>query len=447
MASFSSAENCKVAVIGAGYIGSVLSAVLAENGCEVVAVDIDTDIVRAINNGRGPVNEPGLDQLISKVVSAGRLVATSDMSVAADADVVLITVGTPLDDNYQADTSGIDSVVRKLGPFLKDGQLVIVKSTVPPFTTERHVDAPLKEFARVKVAFCPERLAEGNAIEECRSIPVVVGGVDEESTEAASEFWRRQMSVEVIKVGSARAAELVKLADNAWIDLNIALAFELAQVADAIDIDVLPVIAAANSLPKGKHNVNILTPSIGVGGYCLTKDPWFLNAFAGGYGFNFKTAVTSREVNDATPIYSARKINEALIRDLGGRSNADVKVAVLGLAFKNNTGDCRFTPVLPLLRELRSLSYQIEVFDPWLDQKSLDMFADFEIGDSVDQILNGATCVVFAAGHDDFRHIDGEYLRENFPTVRLIFDGRMFFSQAQLDSFQNASIKVIGVGR
>ena len=160
-------------------------------------------------------------------------------------------------------------------PFVKDDQLIIVKSTVPPCTTEEDVAIPLRQFAEVDVAFCPERLAEGNAINECKNIPVVIEGLMKEVLKRACEFWSQALSIKCIKVQNSRAAELVKLADNAWIDLNISLAFELAKISDIINVDVLSVIDAANSLPKGDYNVNILRPSIGVGGYCLTKDPFF----------------------------------------------------------------------------------------------------------------------------------------------------------------------------
>ena len=151
-------------------------------------------------------------------------------------------------------------------------------------------------------------MAEGNAINECKNIPVVVGGVDQESSIKAETFWKQSLAIDCIRVQNAESAELVKLADNAWIDLNISLAFELAKVADNMKVDVLPIIKAVNSLPKGDSFVNVLLPSIGVGGYCLTKDPYFLDAFAKKYNSSFKTAITSRLVNEESPLYAARRL-------------------------------------------------------------------------------------------------------------------------------------------
>lgn len=436
-----------IAVIGAGYIGSVLSAVMADSGANVVALDINNSIVDAINSGRSPVREPGLDDLIHKAVASGKLRASGDFSGIQNAQVVLITVGTPLGEEFNPDTSGIDSVVDAISPYVRSGQLIVVKSTVPPYTTEINVAAPLRKHANVLVAFCPERLAEGNAIEECRKIPVVVGGVDQESTEAATRFWDTMLGVEVRNVGSARAAELVKLANNAWIDLNIALAFELAKLADKMEVDVLPIISAANSLPKGEYNVNILTPSVGVGGYCLTKDPWFLDSFARGLNTDFKTAVASRTVNDQAPLYSANRLQKELSDAFPDTNNSEIKVAVLGLSFKNNTGDCRFTPTLPFIDQMASLGYDLFAYDPWISDEDWSIFNKVKRCNNLYDVLAGSHAVAYLAGHGEFYNLTAEVLKEKLQNNAVLFDGRMFFPRDDIESFENQSFNYIGVGR
>lgn len=433
--------------MGAGYIGAVLSAVLADSGASVRAVDVDEDVVRAYDAGESPVREPGLGQLIGEMVRAGRLAATTDPSVVADADVVLITVGTPLKDDGTADMAHIQAAVASIAPHVRDGQLVIVKSTVPPFTTERHVAGPLRERADVLVGFCPERLAEGNAIHECRHIPVVVGGVDGRSADAAERFWRETLGVETIRVGSAREAELVKLADNMWIDLNIALATELARLADRIDVDVLPVIAAANSLPKGQHHVNILLPSVGVGGYCLTKDPWFLDAFARAHGGSFRTAVVSRTVNDESPAYAADRLHTALRERFPELAPDEQRVAVLGLSFKNDTGDCRFTPTKPAVDALLDRGYEVVAYDPWVSEADWSMFTGVERVGSAEDALRGAHAAAFLAGHREFHELSATALGELLRPGAVVFDGRMFFPRETIDAFRRAGLGFRGVGR
>jgi nucleotide sugar dehydrogenase len=436
-----------IVVIGAGYIGAVLSAVLSDKGELVTAIDINQEIISKYQSGRSPFNEPGLDELINRVVNNGQLSATTDFAVVANADVILITVGTPLMEDGNADKNAINQAISAMLPYIKDGQLVIVKSTVPPLTTENDIAKPLRQKANVRVAFCPERLAEGNAIEECLNIPVVVGGVDHESGEMAAEFWKTSLGVECIKVNNSTAAELVKLADNAWIDLNIALAFELAKVADQLDIDVLPVIKASNSLPKGEFNVNILLPSVGVGGYCLTKDPLFLSSFAKSLGTSFQTAVTSREINNQSPIYAANRLHESLQNQFSDLKVEDITIGVLGLAFKNDTGDCRFTPTLNAIHHLVELGYKVKIYDPYVSEKDYSMFKRAIKANSIVEILKDAHAIAFFCGHTEFKKIKNIDFQKFLSTGAIIFDGRMFFSEEQISHFKKSGFIFKGVGR
>lgn len=438
-----------ISVIGAGYIGAVLSGVLADKGNYVTAIDINKDILDCYRNGRAPVREPGLDKLINKVIKNGHLSVTDDFSTISESRVILITVGTPLKEDGSADKTAIKNVVNTISPYVKDGQLIIIKSTVPPFTTEKEIGLPLRKFAKVNVAFCPERLAEGNAIEECKTIPVIVGGIDKESGNDALDFWRKSLGVECINVQNSRSAELVKLADNAWIDLNIAIAFELSKLADNLDIDILPVIKAANTLPKGESKVNILTPSIGVGGYCLTKDPWFLNAFAKQYGFSFKTAIASRTVNEETPLYSSNSLHKKIKYSFPKIEPKNIKICILGLAFKNNTGDCRFTPTISFIENLSKLNYKLKIFDPNISQEDYKLFKfdNVQNENNIFDAMKGSNVLAFLAGHKEFHEIDLIDIQTNLEKGAIIFDGRMFFSKEKIQMFENNGFIFKGVGR
>ena len=276
-----SAAAPEVAVIGFGYIGSVIAAVLASRGISVVGIDTNAEMIAALNAGKCPIPEPGLEELVAAGVAAGKLSGSTDPAAARGTKAILITVGTPLSDEFEADLTHIRAACGAVAPYVADGQLVMIKSTVPPGTTRLMHDEIFAPKAHVHMAFSPERLAEGQAIRDLASIPILVGGLDAEAGEACADFWREAIpTIEVMTLSSPEAAEMVKLADNLWIDLNIALANELAKLADALPfpIDVMEVIGGANSLKKGQHYVNILYPANGVGGYCLTKDPWFVDA-------------------------------------------------------------------------------------------------------------------------------------------------------------------------
>ena len=301
----------KIAIVGFGYIGSVMGGVLAEEGHHVVGIDQNAGLIDSLQQGHCPIPEPHLQELISAQAAAGRLSFSTSIAEIETANVILVTVGTPMfTETNRADLSHIRAACESMAPWVRDGQLVILKSTVPPGVTRTVAGSALLPYAKIHLAFSPERLAEGQAIRDLRTLPIVVGGIDAASTKAAAEFWRSSLGVEIMEVSSPEAAELVKLANNLWIDLNIAVAHDLAKLCDALPypIDVLEVIGGANTLKKGQHYTNILTPSNGVGGYCLTKDPWFVWSIAKGHGVDLLTPQTSRAINDSMPAYVADRV-------------------------------------------------------------------------------------------------------------------------------------------
>lgn len=442
--------TARVAVVGFGYVGSCVGAVLASKRYSVVAVDRRQDLVDGINRGEVGIHEPGLGDMVRWTVADGHLRATTSMDAIAECDVVIVTVGTPLGDGAP-DTSQVEAACADLAPLLRAGQLVMLKSTVPPFTTERVV-APILEAGSGLVAgedfhlaFCPERLAEGRALHELQELPVVVGGIDRASTERAAAFWEDSLGLETIRVADAKTAELSKLADNWWIDLSIAMGNELALLCEQLGVDALEVIAAANSLPKGAHHVNILLPSVGVGGSCLTKDPWFVDHLAADHGVTLHLPATGRRVNDAMPGHTVDLIEAGLAE--AGLALGDASVAVLGVAFKNNTGDTRFTPVGPVLERLEASGCDLRVHDPLVSPADFADLTDVEPVDDLATALEGAHCVAFLAGHDDFRRLELDDLVDLVAAGCVIADGRMYFSRAQIEAFEAAGFRFVGIGR
>jgi UDP-N-acetyl-D-mannosaminuronic acid dehydrogenase len=323
--------------------------------------------------------------------------------------------------------------------------MVILKSTVPPLTTVNYIRPLIESTGKhVRLAFCPERLAEGSAIAEFLSVPVVVGGIDAESGDAAVRFWQDALGVEAIQVGSTTAAEMVKLADNWWIDLNIALAGELAMLADKLGIDVLDVIGAANSLPKGNSHVNILLPSVGVGGYCLTKDPWFVQHMGEENGLSLVLPKNGRQVNDSMPLYCANMIDSILSQK--GKARQEMKIAVLGIAFKNNTGDCRYTPTKPCIDRLVALGYRMAICDPLAGSHDREMVTSMPPV-AAEKAIEGADCVAFLAGHDVFRQMPIDKIASLANPGALVFDGRMFFSKNKIEEIRRCGLHSKGAGR
>ncbi|HEV2374410.1 MAG TPA: nucleotide sugar dehydrogenase [Streptosporangiaceae bacterium] len=441
-------ESLHVAVIGLGYVGSCIAAALAERGTSVVGIDTDELLVAELNRGSCRFREHELEEVLFRAMAAGRLRVTTAYQDVAGADVVLIAVGTPVrDDGSLADTQ-LRGACESLAPHLRPGQLLVLKSTVPPGTT-RGVALPLLEAGGLrggvdfKLAFCPERMAEGNALADLRTFPIVVGGIDPDSTTAAARFWRRALGVSVLGQDSLEAAEIVKLADNWWIDLNIAMANELAKFCALFSVDVLDVIAAANSIPKGEGKVNILLPSVGVGGSCLTKDPWMVWHSARRRGLDLATTQVSRKVNAGMPAYTARLIVEEL--GAAGKDPAGCVVAVLGLAFKNNTGDLRATPVADAVATLVAAGVDVRVYDPLADCAQAEALLGIRPAESLQDAVRGADCLAVFALHREFEKIDFAEL----PVARpcLIMDGRAYFAKEQIAAFRRLGFTYRGVGR
>ena len=437
-----------IAVVGFGYIGTVIGAVLADRGWPVTGIDVRQSVVDDINMGRTAVAEPGLSEMVANAVRMGRLRATTDFSAIADNDFVIVNVGTPLGPDYEPIVDDIKAAARALGEHLQPGHVVILKSTVPPDTTETLVRPILEETSGLRagvdfgLAFCPERLAEGQAIHELTSIPVVVGAVDECSARACATLWRHALGVESVIVEDPRTAEMVKLADNVWVDLNVALANELAKICDKLGMDALQVIDAANTMPKGSGPVNILRPSMGVGGYCLTKDPWFVNHLGQSLGLDLSIPRTSRTVNDTMPGYSYSLL-EQLLADQG-KTVAQSRVAVLGIAFKNNTGDCRLTPTKYIVSLLEESGCELSIHDPWVADEEALSVTRIPMTPDIESTVKDADALVVLAGHREFHRIPLTRLAELTTPKCVFLDGRNSFDPAAVRA---AGFIYKGIGR
>ena len=397
----------RVCVLGLGYVGLSNAAVLAGRGLEVVGVDVDSDRLATINSGASPLEEPGLDSLISDAVIAGRLIACGE---PVPADAFVIAVPTPISDDHRPDISYVRAAVDSLAPVLSSGNLVVIESTCPVGTTETvchwlasarpdltfpHSDGDASD---IRVAYCPERILPGRALEELVSNDRVIGGVSLTCAAAARRLY--ELFVEgTCYVTNARTAELVKLAENAFRDVNIAFANEISLVCDALDIDPWELIGLANRHPR----VGILSPGPGVGGHCIPIDPWFI-------------ADTSPHL---TPlIQAARQVNDGMPKVIADRVITECErldnpvVVCLGLAYKSDVADLRESPAIAVIEHLQArLRGQILVVEPFVSALPA------EIGDNgaiklvnLDEGLAAADVVVLLTDHSVFTDISPESL-------------------------------------
>lgn len=391
-----------LSVIGLGYIGLPTAAMFASTGIEVVGVDVSRHAVDTINAGKVHIEEGNLDELVERCVRAGTLRAVHE---AVEADVFIIAVPTPVghDADHKPDVSYVQAAGQSIAPVLKKGNLVILESTSPVGTTDMLAkllatlrpdlgfpvagnDAP-----DVSMAYCPERIIPGQMLRELVENDRIIGGMTSRCAEYAASVYQRFVRGICHKT-TARVAEMVKLTENSFRDVNIAFANELSMVCDDFGVDVWKVIEFANRHPR----VSILNPGAGVGGHCIAVDPWFIVAGAPERARMIRMA---RTVNDSKPQYVMTQVEAAL----AGRRNA--RIACLGMAYKPDVDDFRESPSLEIVRQLtQRFPGQVICCDPYahaMDPSEVAqhglMLAD------VDAALSGADIVVMLVAHSAFR--------------------------------------------
>lgn len=357
-----------ISMIGLGYIGLPTATLFASRKKKVIGVDVDQHAVDTINQGKIHIVEPELDVLVQKAVADGWLRATTQPEAA---DAFLIAVPTPFKDGHQPDLSYIESAAKAIAPVLDKGDLVVLESTSPVGATEQlavwlaearpDLTFPQQagENADVQVAHCPERVLPGQVVRELVTNDRVIGGMTQKASEMAVALYKTFVEGDCI-VTNARTAEMCKLTENSFRDVNIAFANELSMICDKQGINVWELIALANRHPR----VNILQPGAGVGGHCIAVDPWFIVA---GNPDEAKIIRTAREINDYKPEWVIDKVKAAIndvLASKAGSTIADIKVACLGLAFKPDIDDLRESPALSVVQKLADSGVQVLAVEP-----------------------------------------------------------------------------------
>jgi len=379
-----------ICVIGLGYIGLPTAALLANRQYKVHGVDIVQSTVDIINRGDIHIVEPDLDTFVRSAVNSGNLVADIKPKKS---DVFIIAVPTPFHDGFVPNIDYVVSATEAIAPYVEDGNIVILESTSPVGTTDRVaevLESKGVDTSKVHVAHCPERVLPGQIMRELVENDRIVGGINEKATEETVEFYKTFVSGEVLQT-DARTAEMAKLTENSYRDVNIAFANELSILSDKFDINVWELISLANRHPR----VNILQPGAGVGGHCIAVDPWFI-VHAGGE--DAKIIKTAREVNTYKTEWAIEKVKNAAL--LFEKKNGKVaKVACMGLAFKPNIDDLRESPAVYITRRLLADGLDALPVEPNLEVSDEFTLKEYE------EAINDADIIVFLVGHDEFKGI------------------------------------------
>lgn len=405
-----SKEFTKVTMVGLGYIGLPTAALMASRGLQVVGLDVNQSAVDTINAGGVHIVEPDLDIVVRSVVTTGNLRATT---VAEASDAFLIAVPTPFEGNeHSPDLSYIKSAIENIAPILEKGNLLVLESTSPVGTTEKMAGwlaelRPDLSFphqsgasADVQLAYCPERVLPGHVLQELVNNDRIIGGMSSKCVEHATELYKTFVRGECIAT-TARTAELCKLTENAYRDVNIAFANEMSLVCDSLSVNVWELISLANRHPR----VDILQPGPGVGGHCIAVDPWFI---VDSVPDKARLIRTAREVNDSKPLHVVDRI-------MTKASRFKVpNIACFGLSFKPNIDDLRESPSLDIVVDLATKSeVNIVVVEPNITELPQKLAGQHNVKlVSLNEALDVADIVVGLVDHTEFLNITREALSE-----------------------------------
>ena len=410
-------RNAVVGVVGLGYVGLPLAVEKAKAGYTVIGFDVQAERVDAVNAGENYIGDI-LDSELTDLVKAGKLRATADYAEMANVDAVAICVPTPLDIYKQPNTNYVESSSKDIAKFLHPGMLIVLESTTYPGTTEELIK-PTLESSGLKVgedfflAYSPERVDPGNKKFNTKNTPKVVGGMTEECTEVAAALYGSVLESDVHRVSSPAVAEMEKILENTFRNINIALANEMAILCNKMDLDVWEVIDAAATKPYGFMP---FYPGPGLGGHCIPIDPWYLTWKAREYNYHTKLIETAGEINNEMPDYVIKRMMEILNNDKKSLNGS--RVLILGIAYKPNIDDCRESPIFPIIDKLELAGADWSTVDPHVE--SFDYLGEtkYPEGQVTLDLLNSADIILIGTNHASF---DYELILESDTPV---FDTR-----------------------
>lgn len=403
----------KICIVGLGYIGLPTATMFSCYGHKVIGVDVNEKVVNNINKGKIIIEEPNLEELVEDVVKKGNLIASISPK---ESDVFIISVPTPIKDDKTSDMSYVISATKSIVKYLKEGNIVVLESTSPVGTTEEVVkpiieESGLKVGKDIMLGYCPERVIPGKIIYELKSNDRVIGGIDKKSAEEIRKIYKTIVDGNIY-LTDCKTAELCKLMENTYRDVNIALSNELLLICDKLNINVWEVIEYSNKHPR----VNLHTPGPGVGGHCLAVDPWFIIEKEPELSNIIKS---SRLLNDSMPEYVYNKIDKILQKD------KSKKITILGITYKANTDDMRESPIIKLINKLLKNNYNVKVFDPYIK--------DFQINcQSILEACKDSDLLILGVNHDYFKNLPLDEIKTTMKG-NLILDTRNFLDKKEVE--------------
>lgn len=396
-----------------GYIGLPTATMFSCYGHKVIGVDVNEKVVNNINKGKIIIEEPNLEELVEDVVKKGNLIASISPK---ESDVFIISVPTPIKDDKTSDMSYVISATKSIIKYLKEGNIVVLESTSPVGTTEEVVkpiieESGLKVGRDIMLGYCPERVIPGKIIYELKNNYRVIGGIDKKSAEEIRKIYKTIVDGNIY-LTDCKTAELCKLMENTYRDVNIALSNELLLICDKLNINVWEVIEYSNKHPR----VNLHTPGPGVGGHCLAVDPWFIIEKEPELSNIIKS---SRLLNDSMPEYVYNKIDKILQKD------KSKKITILGITYKANTDDMRESPIIKLIDKLLKNNYNVKVFDPYIK--------DFQINcQSILEACKDSDLLILGVNHDYFKNLPLDEIKTTMKG-NLILDTRNFLDKEEVE--------------
>ena len=396
-----------------GYIGLPTATMFSCYGHKVIGVDVNEKVVNNINKGKIIIEEPNLEELVEDVVKKGNLIASISPK---ESDVFIISVPTPIKDDKTSDMSYVISATKSIIKYLKEGNIVVLESTSPVGTTEEVVkpiieESGLKVGRDIMLGYCPERVIPGKIIYELKNNDRVIGGIDKKSAEEIRKIYKTIVDGNIY-LTDCKTAELCKLMENTYRDVNIALSNELLLICDKLNINVWEVIEYSNKHPR----VNLHTPGPGVGGHCLAVDPWFIIEKEPELSNIIKS---SRLLNDSMPEYVYNKIDKILQKD------KSKKITILGITYKANTDDMRESSIIKLIDKLLKNNYNVKVFDPYIK--------DFQINcQSILEACKDSDLLILGVNHDYFKNLPLDEIKTTMKG-NLILDIRNFLDKEEVE--------------
>lgn len=421
-------REIQVGVVGLGYVGLPLAVEKAKAGFHTTGFDVQRQKVEMVNDGHNYIGDVVQEDL-AKLVSDGMLRATDDFSFVKDCDFIAICVPTPLDEHQQPDISYVKASTEAISRHLKRGAMVVLESTTYPGTTEEQVKPILEAGSGLKcgedfyLGFSPERVDPGNLVYKTKNTPKVVGAIGADAAECIAAMYKAVLSSEVTVVSSPAVAEMEKILENTYRNVNIGLVNELAQLCHEMGINIWEVIDAAKTKPYG---FQAFYPGPGLGGHCIPLDPYYLSWKAREYGFHTSMIESSMMINDRMPEYTVERASKVLNRQRKSLNGS--KVLVLGVAYKQDIDDYRESPALRVVEELEKYGAKVEYHDPWVAEYRYKGTVRKGIPELTEEALEGADLVMVTCGHTNVdygfvqRHAKAVFDTKNVMKAILVRD-------------------------